>query len=287
MSGFAMRAAVPYTRAIRSSSESMNTHRSRSTALKGMATPEEAQLMLVTIARLADEQGNALDRTFQLFGDGALLGPGATQMHEGLVERHVTVRQAFLRAFDAVEQLATAEGNPPRVDAPHIRQPPAALTPPPGGYVGGSPALMQALDAEFGRVGRDWQEAGRQLSGALSRLDLGTTAGQAITLAGSWLIDQRSDLQRRRAKLLETPAEPAMEGTQTVSGTVGPAPAPVLGMISTLLDVRSSFEDLVPSLGLPGNSECTRLPSGTGEHSSENSPCGRRAAHGRRARPAA
>ncbi|MEU7835745.1 hypothetical protein [Nonomuraea sp. NPDC049129] len=35
MSGFAMRAAVPYTSPIRASSEgSMNTHRTRSTALK-------------------------------------------------------------------------------------------------------------------------------------------------------------------------------------------------------------------------------------------------------------
>ncbi|WP_164903414.1 toxin glutamine deamidase domain-containing protein [Nonomuraea polychroma] len=202
--------------------------------------------MLVTIARLAEEQGNALEQTFRLFGDGALLGPGATRMHEGLTERHAIVRQAFLRAFDAVEQIATAEGHLPKVDAPHLRPPPAALPPPPGGYVGGSPALMQALDAEFGRVGRDWQEAGHQLSAVLSRLGLATTSGQAVTMAGSWILDQRTDLQRRRAELLKTPSQPVMEGTQTASGTAGGAPpAPILGWIPTLLDLRGQVSSPV------------------------------------------
>ncbi|MBB5083339.1 toxin glutamine deamidase domain-containing protein [Nonomuraea endophytica] len=162
--------------------------------------------MLAAIAKLAEEQGNALERAFHLFGDGALLGPGASRIHQGLTEQHRIVRQAFLRAFDAVEQIATAQGKPAGVNPPHVRPSPAALPPSPGGYVGGSPALMQALDDEFGRVGRNWQDAGRELSGVLSRLGLATTAGQTVAMAGGRLLEQRDDLRRRRAQLLETPA---------------------------------------------------------------------------------
>ncbi|MEU5860847.1 toxin glutamine deamidase domain-containing protein [Nonomuraea sp. NPDC047529] len=203
-----------------------------------MATPEEAQLTLATIARLAEEHGNALDRTYQLFGDGALLGPGATRMHEGLIEQHLAVRHAFTRAFETVEQLAATGGKSPTIHAPQLRPPPAPLPTPPGGYVGGSPGLMEALDSEFGRVGSDWQEAGHELSGALSHIGLATSAGRTVTMAGSWLVDQRKDLQRRRAELLKAPAQPAMDGSRAVSGTAGGGPAPVLGMLVTLLNLR-------------------------------------------------
>lgn len=180
--------------------------------------------MLVTVAQIAEEQGNALERTFHLFGDGALLGPGAARMFQGLTERYAIVRQAFLRAFDAVERIATSEGKPAGVEPPRFRPAPTALPPSPGGYVGGSPELMQALDAEFGRVGRNWQDAGRELSGALSRLGLAMAAGQAVAMAGGWLLEQRDDLRRRRAKLLETPSE---------------TPAPTLGLVPLLLGARS------------------------------------------------
>jgi len=98
-----------------------------------MATPDEAEQALRAVARLAEQQGAALDRAFRLFGDGALLGAGAERLHEGMVERHLAVSRAFARAFDEVERLATARGDPPKIPAPHIRQPPAVLRSPPGG----------------------------------------------------------------------------------------------------------------------------------------------------------
>src|SRR5690606_20024444 len=105
-----------------------------------MTPSDEARQILLTIARTAEEHGNALNRTFQIFGDGALLGPIAGRLHGELAERHAIVRQAFLTAFDAVELIATADGKPSETDRPSLRPPPAALPPPPGGYVGGSPA---------------------------------------------------------------------------------------------------------------------------------------------------
>lgn len=200
-----------------------------------MTPSDEARQILLTIARTAEEHGNALNRTFQIFGDGALLGPIAGRLHGELAERHAIVRQAFLTAFDAVELIATADGKPSETDRPSLRPPPAALPPPPGGYVGGSPALMETLEAEFGRVGRGWQDAGEQLSRALSRLGLPATAGQTVTQAGSWLVDRRGDLARRRAELLKTPSPPVMEGQSRVTGTAGPTTGSTL---DTLLDLR-------------------------------------------------
>ena len=170
-----------------------------------MATPDEAEQALRAVARLAEEQGAALDRAFRLFGDGALLGVGAERLHEGMVERHLVVSRAFARAFDEIERLATARGDPPKVPAPHIRQPPAVLRSPPGGYVGGDPELLQAMDTELGRAGEDWRDAGRAVADALARLGVGTSPGQDIARAGAWLTDQRADLRRRRAELMKTP----------------------------------------------------------------------------------
>ncbi|NUW36993.1 hypothetical protein HTZ77_37165 [Nonomuraea sp. SMC257] len=174
-----------------------------------MVTSEEARTALRTIARLAEEQGNALDKAFRLFGDGALIGPGAERLHDGMLERHHTVQRAFMDAFHETERVARAGGEPPSFAAPYPRPTPAPLSPPRGGYVGGDPALIQALHDELGHTGSIWQETGRDLSGVLSRLGLDSRPGQHIAQAGTWLVDQRTDLRRRRTELLKTPPTPS------------------------------------------------------------------------------
>lgn len=176
-----------------------------------MPTPDEAARALRTVARLAEEQGDALDRAFRLFGDGALLGPRAARLHAGLVDRYTEVGQAFNRAFRQVEHLVTAHGEPARVPAPRPRRPPVPLREPPGGFVGGDPDLMQVIDAELAEVAGSWQRAGEALSTTLARLGLDAAPGHNVARAGGWLADQRPDLRRRRAELLKTPPPPRPE----------------------------------------------------------------------------
>lgn len=233
-----------------------------------MATPDEAARALRAVARLAEEQGDALDRAFRLFGDGALLGPRAARLHAGLVDRCAEVGQAFTRAFRQVERLATARGDPPRVPAPHPRRPPVPLREPPGGFVGGDPDLMQAIDAELAEVAESWQLAGQSLAATLVRVGLDSAPGQDVVRAGAWLADQRPDLRRRRADLLKTtpqseppprsatdPAANSATGpatgsaTSTATGTVGDAAADVV--TDTLARVGAFWADQVAGL-VPG-----------------------------------
>lgn len=191
-----------------------------------MATPQEAEQALRMIARLAEEQGGALDRVFRLFGDGALLGSGAARLHSGLVERHTEVRRALAQAFEQVERLALAGGDPVRIPAPHLGRPPAALRDPPGGYVGGDPGLMRAVDAELARAGGDWRQAGHALANALAQLGVTTAPGLDLVHAGSWLDDQRADLRRRRADLLKTTPDQATPLTPETATSGQEADAP-------------------------------------------------------------
>ncbi|MFC3542454.1 hypothetical protein [Nonomuraea ferruginea] len=193
-----------------------------------MATPDEAAQALRAVARLAEEQGDALDRAFRLFGDGALLGPRAARLHAGLVDRCAEVGRAFTRAFRQVERLATARGDPPRVPAPHPRRPPVPLREPPGGFVGGDPDLMQAIDAELAEVAESWQLAGQSLAATLVRVGLDSAPGQDVVRAGAWLADQRPDLRRRRADLLKTTPAPAPDPPPQ-SAFDGPALGPATG----------------------------------------------------------
>ncbi|MFG1943149.1 hypothetical protein [Nonomuraea sp. NPDC048826] len=176
-----------------------------------MPSRDEAVQALRLIARLAEEHGDALDRAFRLFGDGALLGPRAARLHAGLVNRCGEVGQAFTRSFHQVERLATARGDPAGVPAPHLRRPPGPLRAPPGGFVGGDPDLMQVIDTELTEVGESWQRAGQVMAATLVRLGLDGSPGQDIGRAGGWLVEQRPDLRRRREELLKTTPAPTPE----------------------------------------------------------------------------
>lgn len=176
-----------------------------------MVTPDDARMALRAISKLAGEQAAALDKAFRLFGDGALIGAGAERLYDGMVERHQMVQRAFLDAFHSAERAATASGGPAGVAAPYPRPAPAALPVPAGGYVGGNPDLIQMVHDELGRTGMAWQEAGGSLSEVLAGIGVTSGPGQNVAQAGSWLLDQRSDLQRRRAELLKAPPVPSPE----------------------------------------------------------------------------
>jgi hypothetical protein len=195
-----------------------------------MPTPAEAAQALRVVALLAEEQGDALDRAFRLFGDGALLGPRAVRLHAGLTQRRQEVGLAFTRAFHEVELLATARGDPQPVPPPRLRRPPEPLREPPGGFVGGDPDLMQAIDAELAHVSRAWQNAGQVLAVTLVRLGLDSSPGQDVARAGEWLDEQRPDLRRRREELLKTtppPQPPPQSGWDAFTGAVTGAVAKV------------------------------------------------------------
>jgi hypothetical protein len=120
-----------------------------------------------------------------------------------MASRHRTIRSMFLDAFDNVQRLAAQSPNGP----PNLTSP--ALGPPQGppmsrpGVGSGDPDLLNLLGIEVGRAGYAWEDAGRELSRLLGWLGLSEGPGQSITRSGSWIADQKSDLERRRDDLVK------------------------------------------------------------------------------------
>jgi cell division protein ZapA (FtsZ GTPase activity inhibitor) len=170
-----------------------------------VATPEEVEAALRAISQLADEHGRALDKAFRILGDGALTGPGAVRLQQGMTARHGDVREALEGAFEEVRRLAARNPKgPPKVPPPRMGRAPAGARPSQGDKAGGDPELLKLLQAEMNRAGRSWEAAGQQLGGLLSRLGLSQSPGRAVGQAGNWVVGQRRDVQRRREELLKS-----------------------------------------------------------------------------------
>src|SRR4051794_7255627 len=109
---------------------------------------DKAAVALPRVKQLAEDNGRALDRAYRLLASGALEGPAADALYEGMAFRHRTVRSTFLSAFDEVRQPAAQSPD----GAPSIMPP--ALGPPQGppmsrpGVGSGDPDLLNLLGIE-------------------------------------------------------------------------------------------------------------------------------------------
>jgi hypothetical protein len=177
-----------------------------------MSRVQDAAAALPAVARLAEENASALRRAFRILDDGALVGPAAGTLFNGLFDRHRLVLSAFSGAFGQVERLASTATPPPKVAWPRLPGLPSVPRQSAGAR-GGDPELLHQLGVELGRAGRSWEDTGRALAGVLNRLGLSPEHGQTIGRTGGWLTAQKADLERRRDELLKSDADPDLGTT--------------------------------------------------------------------------